>query len=221
MYICACVCVCVQAWGFVSRCVPVRQESVSSVRWRCLGLSLWSSHLWQLQSILQEGRCRWVWHTETHASAHAQLPVHWFNFLHPLAGSFRQGAVTWHYEGELFVISKHPHIVAMSGSPGIVELAPSCPPDFCVPPGKQNHLCASRNDCTIDKLRRKNCASCRLKRCFMSGMSLKGEELKMRTQGDTEDGKYVCIWKMGSGWSDTFHALDQNLLIKCSSLSTV
>ncbi|PWA23637.1 hypothetical protein CCH79_00005868 [Gambusia affinis] len=39
--------------------------------------------------------------------------------------------------------------------------------------GKQNHLCASRNDCTIDKLRRKNCASCRLKRCFMSGMSLK------------------------------------------------
>eukprot|EP00064_Thunnus_orientalis_P011757 superscaffoldBa00001733_g11788 len=50
--------------------------------------------------------------------------------------------------------------------------------NFCVPPGKQNHLCASRNDCTIDKLRRKNCASCRLKRCFMSGMSLKGRRLK-------------------------------------------
>ncbi|CAL8262802.1 unnamed protein product [Lota lota] len=45
--------------------------------------------------------------------------------------------------------------------------------------GKQNHLCASRNDCTIDKLRRKNCASCRLKRCFMSGMSLKGEPLSL------------------------------------------
>uniref|UniRef100_A0A665VE38 Progesterone receptor-like n=1 Tax=Echeneis naucrates TaxID=173247 RepID=A0A665VE38_ECHNA len=44
--------------------------------------------------------------------------------------------------------------------------------------GKQNHLCASRNDCTIDKLRRKNCASCRLKRCFMSGMSLKGRKMK-------------------------------------------
>ncbi|MED6290272.1 hypothetical protein CHARACLAT_011430 [Characodon lateralis] len=44
--------------------------------------------------------------------------------------------------------------------------------------GKQNHLCASRNDCTIDKLRRKNCASCRLRRCFMSGMSLKGRRLK-------------------------------------------
>lgn len=48
--------------------------------------------------------------------------------------------------------------------------------------GKQNHLCASRNDCTIDKLRRKNCASCRLKRCFMSGMSLKGRRLKGTSQ---------------------------------------
>lgn len=48
--------------------------------------------------------------------------------------------------------------------------------------GKQNHLCASRNDCTIDKLRRKNCASCRLKRCFMSGMSLKGRRLKGAAQ---------------------------------------
>ncbi|XP_070693428.1 progesterone receptor-like [Pempheris klunzingeri] len=52
--------------------------------------------------------------------------------------------------------------------------------------GKQNHLCASRNDCTIDKLRRKNCASCRLKRCFMSGMSLKGRRLK--GAGQTRNG---------------------------------
>ncbi|XP_041692750.1 androgen receptor-like isoform X1 [Coregonus clupeaformis] len=44
--------------------------------------------------------------------------------------------------------------------------------------GKQNHLCASRNDCTIDKLRRKNCPSCRLSRCFRSGMSLKGRKLR-------------------------------------------
>ncbi|XP_034399718.1 progesterone receptor-like isoform X2 [Cyclopterus lumpus] len=57
--------------------------------------------------------------------------------------------------------------------------------------GKQNHLCASRNDCTIDKLRRKNCASCRLKRCFMSGMSLKGRRLKGTGQprsGEEEQG---------------------------------
>ncbi|XP_017275215.1 androgen receptor isoform X2 [Kryptolebias marmoratus] len=53
--------------------------------------------------------------------------------------------------------------------------------------GKQNHLCASRNDCTIDKLRRKNCASCRLKRCFMSGMSLKGRRLK--GAGQTRSGE--------------------------------
>nr|XP_057919645.1 progesterone receptor-like [Doryrhamphus excisus] len=53
--------------------------------------------------------------------------------------------------------------------------------------GKQNHLCASRNDCTIDKLRRKNCASCRLKRCFMSGMSLKGRRLK--GSGQTRSGE--------------------------------
>ncbi|KAM6953192.1 progesterone receptor-like [Aplochiton taeniatus] len=48
--------------------------------------------------------------------------------------------------------------------------------------GKQNHLCASRNDCTIDKLRRKNCASCRLRRCFLSGMTLKGRKLKGASQ---------------------------------------
>lgn len=41
--------------------------------------------------------------------------------------------------------------------------------------GKQKYLCASRNDCTIDKLRRKNCPSCRLKRCFEAGMTLGGK----------------------------------------------
>nr|XP_020451036.1 uncharacterized protein LOC109957484 isoform X2 [Monopterus albus] len=49
--------------------------------------------------------------------------------------------------------------------------------------GKQNHLCAGRNDCTIDKLRRKNCASCRLKRCYMLGMSLKGLGRRLKAAG--------------------------------------
>uniref|UniRef100_A0A673NEY7 Androgen receptor n=1 Tax=Sinocyclocheilus rhinocerous TaxID=307959 RepID=A0A673NEY7_9TELE len=44
--------------------------------------------------------------------------------------------------------------------------------------GKQKYLCASRNDCTIDKLRRKNCPSCRLKRCFEAGMTLGARKLR-------------------------------------------
>ncbi|KAM4586225.1 progesterone receptor-like [Fundulus diaphanus] len=64
--------------------------------------------------------------------------------------------------------------------------------------GKQNHLCASRNDCTIDKLRRKNCASCRLKRCFMSGMSLKGRRLKGAGQTRSgEEEQQAAAWGHG------------------------
>ncbi|KAH0630882.1 hypothetical protein JD844_004203 [Phrynosoma platyrhinos] len=37
---------------------------------------------------------------------------------------------------------------------------------------KQKYLCASRNDCTIDKFRRKNCPSCRLRKCYEAGMTL-------------------------------------------------
>ncbi|KAG1937530.1 androgen receptor [Pimephales promelas] len=44
--------------------------------------------------------------------------------------------------------------------------------------GKQKYLCASRNDCTIDKLRRKNCPSCRLRRCFEAGMTLGARKLR-------------------------------------------
>ncbi|OXB79575.1 UNVERIFIED_CONTAM: hypothetical protein H355_010961 [Colinus virginianus] len=40
--------------------------------------------------------------------------------------------------------------------------------------GKQKYLCASRNDCTIDKFRRKNCPSCRLRKCYEAGMTLGG-----------------------------------------------
>ncbi|XP_059680262.1 androgen receptor [Gavia stellata] len=56
--------------------------------------------------------------------------------------------------------------------------------------GKQKYLCASRNDCTIDKFRRKNCPSCRLRKCYEAGMTLGARKLKklgnLKTQDDAE-----------------------------------
>ncbi|XP_046876293.1 androgen receptor [Hypomesus transpacificus] len=62
--------------------------------------------------------------------------------------------------------------------------------------GKQKYLCASRNDCTIDKLRRKNCPSCRLKKCFEAGMTLGARKLKkigqLKTQEDDHPSQGHC-----------------------------
>ncbi|PKK20063.1 androgen receptor [Columba livia] len=56
--------------------------------------------------------------------------------------------------------------------------------------GKQKYLCASRNDCTIDKFRRKNCPSCRLRKCYEAGMTLGARKLKklgnLKTQDEAE-----------------------------------
>ncbi|XP_074004257.1 androgen receptor [Numenius arquata] len=56
--------------------------------------------------------------------------------------------------------------------------------------GKQKYLCASRNDCTIDKFRRKNCPSCRLRKCYEAGMTLGARKLKklgnLKTQDDAD-----------------------------------
>ncbi|NXV96327.1 ANDR protein, partial [Calonectris borealis] len=56
--------------------------------------------------------------------------------------------------------------------------------------GKQKYLCASRNDCTIDKFRRKNCPSCRLRKCYEAGMTLGARKLKklgnLKTPDDAE-----------------------------------
>ncbi|XP_077388299.1 glucocorticoid receptor isoform X2 [Festucalex cinctus] len=40
--------------------------------------------------------------------------------------------------------------------------------------GQHNYLCAGRNDCIIDKIRRKNCPACRYRKCLMAGMNLEG-----------------------------------------------
>ncbi|KAJ8410884.1 hypothetical protein AAFF_G00188410 [Aldrovandia affinis] len=44
--------------------------------------------------------------------------------------------------------------------------------------GRHNYLCAGRNDCIVDKIRRKNCQACRLRKCHQAGMVLGGQKLK-------------------------------------------
>ncbi|KAM3933288.1 progesterone receptor isoform 2-T2 [Leptodactylus fuscus] len=48
--------------------------------------------------------------------------------------------------------------------------------------GQHNYLCAGRNDCIVDKIRRKNCPSCRLRKCCQAGMILGGRKFKKFTR---------------------------------------
>uniref|UniRef100_A0A671KKD0 Glucocorticoid receptor n=1 Tax=Sinocyclocheilus anshuiensis TaxID=1608454 RepID=A0A671KKD0_9TELE len=51
--------------------------------------------------------------------------------------------------------------------------------------GQHNYLCAGRNDCIIDKIRRKNCPACRFRKCLQAGMNLEARKNKklMRLRG--------------------------------------
>ncbi|XP_077360580.1 glucocorticoid receptor-like isoform X2 [Festucalex cinctus] len=46
--------------------------------------------------------------------------------------------------------------------------------------GQHNYLCAGRNDCIIDKIRRKNCPACRFRKCLQAGMNLEARKKKKR-----------------------------------------
>nr|XP_032811366.1 mineralocorticoid receptor isoform X1 [Petromyzon marinus]XP_032811367.1 mineralocorticoid receptor isoform X1 [Petromyzon marinus]XP_032811368.1 mineralocorticoid receptor isoform X1 [Petromyzon marinus]XP_032811369.1 mineralocorticoid receptor isoform X1 [Petromyzon marinus]XP_032811370.1 mineralocorticoid receptor isoform X1 [Petromyzon marinus] len=54
--------------------------------------------------------------------------------------------------------------------------------------GQHNYLCAGRNDCIIDKIRRKNCPACRLRKCIQAGMTLGARKLKKqgRVKGENQ-----------------------------------
>ncbi|KAI1234276.1 hypothetical protein IHE44_0003994 [Lamprotornis superbus] len=49
--------------------------------------------------------------------------------------------------------------------------------------GQHNYLCAGRNDCIIDKIRRKNCPACRYRKCLQAGMNLEARKTKKKMKG--------------------------------------
>lgn len=49
--------------------------------------------------------------------------------------------------------------------------------------GQHNYLCAGRNDCIIDKIRRKNCPACRFRKCLQAGMNLDARKSKKKMKG--------------------------------------
>uniref|UniRef100_A0A672FFT8 Progesterone receptor n=1 Tax=Salarias fasciatus TaxID=181472 RepID=A0A672FFT8_SALFA len=62
--------------------------------------------------------------------------------------------------------------------------------------GHHSYLCAGRNDCIVDKIRRKNCPACRLRKCYQAGMMLGGRKLK----------RYGALKALGLTPSMMFHS---------------
>ncbi|XP_019141587.1 glucocorticoid receptor isoform X2 [Corvus cornix cornix] len=54
--------------------------------------------------------------------------------------------------------------------------------------GQHNYLCAGRNDCIIDKIRRKNCPACRYRKCLQAGMNLEARKTKKKIKGLQQGG---------------------------------
>ncbi|KAJ8000661.1 hypothetical protein DPEC_G00182680 [Dallia pectoralis] len=70
---------------------------------------------------------------------------------------------------------------------------------------QHNYLCAGRNDCIIDKIRRKNCPACRVRKCLQAGMNLGARKSKKlgKLKGVNDDStptkEGVCPGSGGGG----------------------
>lgn len=59
--------------------------------------------------------------------------------------------------------------------------------------GQHNYLCAGRNDCIIDKIRRKNCPACRFRKCLQAGMNLEGKHTTHALRSGASTSGYLVI----------------------------
>ncbi|XP_078513122.1 progesterone receptor isoform X2 [Lissotriton helveticus] len=78
--------------------------------------------------------------------------------------------------------------------------------------GQQNYLCAGRNDCIIDKIRRKNCPACRLRKCIQAGMVLGGfRNLHIEDQITLLQYSWMSLMVFAMGWRSYRHVSGQML----------
>ncbi|XP_051955310.1 glucocorticoid receptor-like isoform X3 [Xyrauchen texanus] len=67
--------------------------------------------------------------------------------------------------------------------------------------GQHNYLCAGRNDCIIDKIRRKNCPACRFRKCLQAGMNLEGfRNLHLDDQMTLLQCSWLFLMSFSLGW---------------------